>query len=69
MPQLIDLVLRGGRIATPGGLIEADLAIVEGRIAAVGAPGRPGRARGAAVAGLTVLPGVIDPRCTSASPG
>ena len=33
---MIDLVLRGGRVATPGGILEADLAIAEGRIAAIG---------------------------------
>ena len=69
MPQMIDLVLRGGRVATPGGILEADLAILEGRIAAIGRLGEVAAREEARIAGLTVLPGVIDPQVHFREPG
>lgn len=69
MPQLIDLVLRGGRIATPGGLVEADLAIAEGRIAAIGPIGEVAAREEIQIRGLTVLPGVIDTQVHFREPG
>lgn len=57
-----DLVIRNGDVALPGREPERfDLAIRDGRIAAVLAPGEAIDARQTLdVAGLTVLPGVID---------
>ena len=55
-----ELTLRGGRVVTPGGVVEGDVVVADGRIAAVGA------ARGAArgdvldLGGRWVLPGFID---------
>ncbi len=69
MPQPIDLVLRGGRIATPGGTIEADLAIAEGRIAAIGPIGEVAAREEIQSRGLTVLPGVIDSQVHFREPG
>ena len=69
MPQMIDLVLRGGRVATPGGILEADLAIAEGRIAAIGRLGEVAAREEVRIAGLTVLPGVIDPQVHFREPG
>ncbi|MCI0431420.1 MAG: dihydroorotase [Rhodospirillales bacterium] len=69
MPQFIDLVLRGGRIVTPGGTVEADLAVAEGRIAAIGRIGGVDAREEIRIHGLTVLPGVIDPQVHFREPG
>jgi dihydropyrimidinase len=55
----IDLVLRGGQIVTPEGLIEGDLGIVGGRIVSVGQP--VARARSEVMSqGRLILPGGVD---------
>jgi dihydroorotase len=69
MPQPIDLVLRGGRVVTPGGTIEADLALADGRIAAIGRIGAVAAREELRIAGLTVLPGAIDPQVHFREPG
>lgn len=57
-----ELKLTGGTVLLPGtGLVEADLLIAGGRIAAIVAPGAGGPAADTvSVAGLTVLPGAVD---------
>ncbi len=69
MPQPIDLLLRGGRIATPWGVVEADLALAEGRIAAIGRIGEVMAREEMSIRGLTVLPGVIDTQVHFREPG
>ncbi|MGA0825896.1 MAG: dihydropyrimidinase [Gemmobacter sp.] len=54
-------VIRGGRVVTDGAVIEADIAISEGRIAALG-QGLRG-AEEIAAGGLIVTPGGVDPHC------
>ncbi len=55
-----DLVVRGGTVVTPEGAHEADIAIADGRIVAIG-PGLAGEGTTVLDAtGLLVLPGVID---------
>jgi len=55
-----DLILRGGRIVTPAGIIEGDVAVAAGRILSVGeAPGRAAREIDAG--GKWVMPGGVDP--------
>jgi D-hydantoinase len=57
-----DLVIRGGRVVFPDGIVQADVAARDGRIAAVGDPGSlPGARRVIDGDGLHVLPGIIDP--------
>jgi dihydroorotase len=68
MPERYDLIVKGGRVATPGGIAEADIGVRDGRIAAIG------RLDGEAAevfeaAGLTVLPGVIDTQVHLREPG
>lgn len=58
----MDLVIDGGRIVTPAGIVEGALGIAGGRIASVGAEA-PGAARRIAADGLWVLPGGVDPHC------
>jgi dihydropyrimidinase/allantoinase len=58
-----DLILAGGRVVLPGSdhPVAADLALAEGRIAAILAPGAAVPAREiVAIPGLVVLPGVVD---------
>ena len=69
MPQPIDLVLRGGRVVTPGGAVQADLAMAEGKIAAIGRIGEVSAREELRIEGLTVLPGAIDPQVHFREPG
>jgi dihydroorotase len=69
MPQPIDLVLRGGRVVTPGGAVGADLAIADGKIAAIGRIGEVSAREELRIDGLTVLPGAIDPQVHFREPG
>ncbi|HXV24924.1 MAG TPA: dihydroorotase, partial [Alphaproteobacteria bacterium] len=69
MPQPIDLLLRGGRIATPWGIIEADLALAEGRIAAIGRIGEVMAREEISIRGLTAFPGLIDSQVHFREPG
>jgi dihydropyrimidinase len=57
-----DLVVRGGRVATAAEVLDADVGVRDGRIAALG----PGLARGSReidARGKLVLPGGIDSHC------
>jgi dihydroorotase len=64
-----DLIITGGRVATPCGLIDCDLGIKAGRIAHLG-PLDPGQAAEVFdAAGLHVLPGVIDTQVHFREPG
>ncbi|OGT81356.1 MAG: hypothetical protein A3H91_13525 [Gammaproteobacteria bacterium RIFCSPLOWO2_02_FULL_61_13] len=57
-----DLLISGGRVVTPAGVIDADVAIHAGRIVAVGrGDGMPSATRNLDVKGMHVLPGVVDP--------
>lgn len=60
MTQHYDLIIRGGTLVLPGGLVEADVAARGGRIVTI-APGPEATAAEAIDArGLHVLPGLID---------
>lgn len=67
--SLYDLVIRHGTLVTPGGRVEADLGIAEGRLMelAVQLPGSAERELDAT--GLTLFPGVIDPHVHFNEPG
>jgi len=56
---VMDIVIRNGRVVTPGGIFEGDVGVVEERIAALG-EGLRGNAEFDAT-GCYVLPGAIDP--------
>ncbi|MEI4488524.1 amidohydrolase family protein [Frigidibacter sp. MR17.14] len=62
-----ELVVRGGRLGLCSGWCEADLAVDDGRITAIG-KGLVGRHEIAAD-GMWVLPGGVDPHCHVAQPG
>ncbi|GAB5466987.1 MAG: dihydroorotase [Rhodospirillales bacterium] len=60
MSRAYDLVLTGGRAFTTAGLQEVDIAVSGGKIAALGSLAGLSAAERLEVAGLTILPGVID---------
>lgn len=64
-----DLLLRGGTCATPNGLEVLDIGVAEGRIQCLGAPASSDADKVVDVAGLHVLPGVIDSQVHFREPG
>jgi dihydroorotase len=64
-----DLILRGGMVATPGGLVQTDIAVRDGRVAGFGDFAGAGAAEYVNCAGLHVLPGVIDTQVHFREPG
>jgi dihydropyrimidinase len=58
--QAFDTVIRGGQVVTDGKVVVADLAIRDGRIAAIGAD-LPAGATEIAATGRYVMPGGVDP--------
>lgn len=69
MSGKFDLILRGGMVATPSGVVGTDLGIQSGRIAAIGDLSRASGAEVFDVKGLHVLPGVIDTQVHFREPG
>ncbi len=69
MTAAFDLLLLGGRVFTPEGLVEADLGVRDGRIAAIGRLAGADAAETIPCAGLTLLPGVIDTQVHFREPG
>jgi allantoinase len=62
------VLVRGGTLVTPSGLVRADVAIEEGRIAAV-APGLDEQPDELDASGLHVFPGVVDAHVHFDEPG
>ena len=63
-----DLVIRDGTIVTHNGLLSADLAIADGRIAAIG-PELAGGSESVDASGLVVMPALIDVHLHFNEPG
>src|SRR5947207_68422 len=66
--DLLDLVIRGGRVVTPSGVGNWDLGVQGERIAALGAPGTLEAGRVIDATGKVVVPGGIDPHTHLAHP-
>ncbi|MEO3430960.1 dihydroorotase [Pelagibius sp. CAU 1746] len=64
-----DLIITGGEVFTPSGLVPADVAVAEGRIADIGALDATRADEVFDAKGLTVLPGVIDTQVHFREPG
>ena len=64
-----DLVVAGGTVATPSGLVQTDIAVRDGRVAALGDLARADSDLVFEAEGLHVLPGVIDTHIHSREPG
>jgi len=69
MSERYDLMIAGGTLATPGGLIQGDVGLRDGRIAAIGRLERAAAAEVLDAAGLHVLPGVVDTQVHFREPG
>jgi dihydroorotase len=69
MSQTLDLVIRNGRVMTPGGLVEADVGIAAGKIVSIGALSSAIAIETLDAKGLHVLPGVIDTQVHFREPG
>ncbi|HEY7599128.1 MAG TPA: dihydroorotase family protein, partial [Candidatus Limnocylindrales bacterium] len=66
----LELIVRNGTVVTSAGRQAADVAVADGRIASIGAPGLAGDAAQVVDAdGLLVLPGVIDAHVHLRQPG
>jgi dihydroorotase (multifunctional complex type) len=65
-----DLVIEGGQVWTPAGIIRADIAVAGEKIAALGAPGSIPQANQVIDAkGKTVIPGLVDTHTHHRDPG
>ena len=64
-----DLIITGGQVFTPSGLVEADVAVAGGRIADIGKLDVAKADEVLDAKGLTVLPGVIDTQVHFREPG
>lgn len=69
MSQMFDLILKNGTVVTPGGLVEADIAVKSGRIADFGSFSAGDGAETIECKGLHILPGVIDTQVHFREPG
>jgi dihydroorotase len=67
--QSFDLLIRGGTIATPNGIAPADVGVIAGRIAAIGALSAAKAGEVFDAKGLHVLPGVMDTQVHFREPG
>src|SRR6185436_14304759 len=69
MSQSFDLILKNGTVVTPWGRVECDVAVKDGRIAALGSLANANAAATKDVKGLHVLPGAIDSQVHFREPG
>ncbi|HJR54998.1 MAG TPA: dihydroorotase [Rhizomicrobium sp.] len=69
MTQSFDLLIRGGIVATPNGIAQADIGVIGGRIAAIGSFPHVRAAEIFEAKGLHVLPGVMDTQVHFREPG
>jgi len=69
MSETFDLILKNGTVMTPWGRADCDVAVKDGRIAALGAFGAAAATTVKDVKGLHVLPGAIDSQVHFREPG
>jgi len=69
MSQSFDLILKNGTVVTPWGTLACDVAVKDGRIAALGSLADAKSAATKDVKGLHVLPGAIDSQVHFREPG
>lgn len=69
MPSVFDLIVRNGTIVNQDGIGEADIGIIDGRIAALGDLSTRDAAKTIDATGLMILPGVIDSQVHFREPG
>ena len=69
MPPTFDLIIKGGSVATPGGIAVTDVAISGGKIAGIGSFDASQAGEIFEAHGLHILPGVIDSQVHFREPG
>ena len=69
MPETFDLLIKGGTLVNHDGIGKADIGVREGKIAAIGTLASQNAGEVIDVAGLHVLPGVIDSQVHFREPG
>jgi dihydroorotase len=69
MTQTFDLIIKNGTVMTPGGRLQTDVAVREGRIVALGSLDASAAAEVIDATGLHVLPGAIDTQVHFREPG
>ena len=69
MSSKLDLLVRGGRVVTPEGLLAADLGVAGGRIVSLARGIAPEAAEVIDAAGLHVFPGIVDAHVHFNEPG
>jgi dihydroorotase len=69
MAERYDVLIRGGRCVLPWGEADADIGVIDGRIAQIGVAATATAAQMVDAAGLHVLPGLIDPHVHLRDPG
>lgn len=69
MAETFDLIIKGGTVATPGGLGVADVAVTRGRVAGIGSFEATQAGEVFEAHGLHVLSGVIDTQVHFREPG
>ncbi|MEW6664720.1 MAG: dihydroorotase [Thermodesulfobacteriota bacterium] len=65
----VDLAIKGGRIASPSGIVEADLYVQNGRVLAIGQFDGLGAKKTIDAGGLIVMPGAVDGHVHMMDPG
>ncbi len=68
-PEQLDLVVRGGKLVTPDGIVEAELGIVRGRIVRLAPKVTDATAAELDAAGRYVFPGIVDAHVHFNEPG
>lgn len=67
---MFDLLVRGGQVWTPGGIVAADIAVAGEKVAALAAPGALAEAkRTIDASGKFVIPGLVDTHTHHRDPG
>jgi len=69
MPPTFDLIIKGGSVATPGGIAVTDVAVKDGKIAGIGSFDASQAGEVFEAHGLHILPGVIDSQVHFREPG
>lgn len=69
MSQTYDLIVRGGEVANHAGRGQADVGVIDGKIAFIGDMSQASAGEVFDATGLTVLPGVIDTQVHFREPG
>jgi allantoinase len=68
-PEPLDLVVRGGRLVTPGGIVHADLAVLRGKIVKIAPAIDEAAAQTLDAKGRYVFPGILDAHVHFNEPG